>query len=51
MPRSYRYYMNRHLFSQVNLDPRNTHLPDGMAEDLDAECRRIRGKNPALRRD
>jgi glucosamine-6-phosphate deaminase len=37
--RSYRYYMNRHLFSQVNLDLRNTHLPDGMAKDLDAECR------------
>jgi len=30
--------MNRHLFDQVNIDPRNTHLPDGMAEDLDAEC-------------
>jgi glucosamine-6-phosphate deaminase len=37
--RSYRYYMNRHLFSQVNLDQRNTHLPNGMAGDLDAECR------------
>ncbi len=30
---SYRYYMNRHLFSKVNIDPRNTHLPDGMAID------------------
>jgi glucosamine-6-phosphate deaminase len=37
--RSYRYYMNRHLFSQVNLDQRNTHLPNGMATDLEAECR------------
>lgn len=37
---SYRHYMNHHLFQQVNLDPRNTHLPDGMAADLDAECRR-----------
>jgi glucosamine-6-phosphate deaminase len=37
---SYRYYMNRHLFSRVNVDPRNTHLPNGMARDLDAECRR-----------
>lgn len=35
---SYRYYMNERLFSQVNLDSRNTHLPDGMAKDLDAEC-------------
>ncbi len=30
---SYRYYMNHHLFSKVNIDPRNTHLPDGMAAD------------------
>lgn len=37
-PRSYRYYMNRHLFHQVNLDLRNTNLPNGMAADLDAEC-------------
>jgi glucosamine-6-phosphate deaminase len=39
-PHSYRYYMNEHLFSQVNIDLRNTHLPDGMAEDLAAECAR-----------
>ena len=32
-PFSYRYYMNHHLFSKVNIDPRNTHLPDGMAAD------------------
>lgn len=37
---SYRHYMNHHLFLQVNIDLRNTHLPDGMAGDLDAECRR-----------
>lgn len=37
-PHSYRYYMNDNLFSLVNVDPRNTHLPDGMAQDLDAEC-------------
>lgn len=38
-PNSYRQYMNRHLFSQVNIDPRDTHLPNGLAPDLDAECR------------
>jgi glucosamine-6-phosphate deaminase len=42
--RSYRYYMNKHLFSQVNLDQRNTHLPNGMAADLDAECREYEQK-------
>src|SRR5882757_9826986 len=25
---SYRHYMNRHLFLQVNIDLKNTHLPD-----------------------
>ena len=39
-PNSYRHYMDEHLFRRVNIDPRNTHLPNGMAEDLDAECRR-----------
>ncbi|HDP35097.1 MAG TPA: glucosamine-6-phosphate deaminase [Candidatus Hydrogenedentes bacterium] len=34
---SYRYYMNHHLFGKVNIDLRNTHLPDGMAADPEAE--------------
>lgn len=38
-PNSYRHYMNHHLFEHVNIDLRNTHLPNGMAADLDAECR------------
>ncbi len=38
-PHSYRYYMEQHLFRHVNIDPRNTHLPNGLASDLDAECR------------
>jgi glucosamine-6-phosphate deaminase len=33
---SYRYYMNHHLFSRVNVNLANTHVPDGMAEDLRA---------------
>jgi len=36
---SYRHYMNHHLFRHVNVDMRNTHVPNGMAGDLDAECR------------
>lgn len=39
-PGSYRHYMNRHLFRRVNIDLRDTHLPDGMARDLEAECNR-----------
>jgi glucosamine-6-phosphate deaminase len=38
-PHSYRHYMDQHLFRQVNIDPRNTHLPNGLASDLEAECR------------
>ena len=37
-PHSYRHYMNHHLFRKVNIDLRNTHVPDGMAADLNAEC-------------
>ena len=34
---SYRYYMNHHLFDHINIDKRNTHLPNGLAEDELAE--------------
>jgi glucosamine-6-phosphate deaminase len=37
---AYRSYMNKHLFDKVNIDIRNTHVPHGTAEALDAECRR-----------
>ena len=37
---SYRHYMNHHLFMQVNIELRNTHLPDGTVADLNAECAR-----------
>jgi len=32
--------MNQHLFAQVNIDLRNTHLPDGQAADLRTACER-----------
>jgi glucosamine-6-phosphate deaminase len=35
---SYRHYMNQHVFLHVNIHLPNTHLPNGMAEDLTAEC-------------
>ncbi len=40
---SYRYYMNHHLFNKVNIDVRNTHLPNGMAADPEAEGARYDG--------
>jgi glucosamine-6-phosphate deaminase len=36
---SYRRYMEDHLFKHLNIELRNTHLPNGMAAELDAECR------------
>lgn len=39
-PLTYRAYMNDHLFSKVDLLAANTHLPDGQATDLMAECAR-----------
>lgn len=37
---SYRYFMNEHLFTKVNIDMSKTFVPNGKAEDLYAECRR-----------
>lgn len=37
---SYRHFMNHRLFQQVNIDLRNTHVPNGVAGDLEAECAR-----------
>jgi glucosamine-6-phosphate deaminase len=37
-PHSYRYYMNERLFTRINIDLRNTYLPNGMAADLKAAC-------------
>jgi glucosamine-6-phosphate deaminase len=37
-PGSCRHYMNHELFSKVNIDLRNTHLPNGLAGNLEAEC-------------
>lgn len=39
-PQSYRYFMQQHLFGQVNIPPENTHLPNGAAADPAAECAR-----------
>lgn len=39
-PQSYRYFMNDKLFSHVNIERNNTHVPNGMADDLEAEGKR-----------
>ena len=35
---SYRYFMNEQLFDHVNINKANTHVPDGLAEDIEAHC-------------
>jgi glucosamine-6-phosphate deaminase len=39
-PNSYRTYMRDKLFEPTGLSDSQTHLPDGMADDLVAECER-----------
>jgi len=36
---SYRYFMRENFFRHINIDPAHTHVPDGTAPDLHAECR------------
>ena len=40
---SYAYFMNENLFNHVDIDKSNTHLPDGLAADPVAECKRYDG--------
>lgn len=39
-PQSYRRFMNEHLFDHIDIDREHTHVPNGVADDLLAECRR-----------
>ncbi|MBO8172106.1 MAG: glucosamine-6-phosphate deaminase [Bacillaceae bacterium] len=39
-PNSFHAYMNKHLFSKLPVPRHRIHLPDGMAADLQKECRR-----------
>lgn len=36
---SYRYFMNKHLFDSINIDKKNTFVPDGMEPDKEKACR------------
>jgi glucosamine-6-phosphate deaminase len=40
-PRSYRAFMQRHLFDHVNIARRNIHVLNGRSEDPGRECRRF----------
>jgi len=38
-PASYHYYMEQHLFGHVDIDRGRIHIPNGLAEDPEEECR------------
>lgn len=35
---SYRYFMNQNLFNYININKKNTFVPDGMAKDVEKFC-------------
>ena len=37
---SYHYFMYQNLFNHININPANIHIPNGMTNDVDAECER-----------
>jgi glucosamine-6-phosphate deaminase len=37
-PQSYRYFMQKNFFDHINIDVRNTHVPDGRALDFEVHC-------------
>ncbi|MCC5466197.1 glucosamine-6-phosphate deaminase [Pelosinus baikalensis] len=36
---SYYYYMFHHFFNHINIKKQNIYIPDGMAQDVEEECR------------
>lgn len=41
---SYRYYMEKNLFSHIDIKEENIHIPNGLAQDADQECRDYENK-------
>ncbi|HJB08239.1 MAG TPA: glucosamine-6-phosphate deaminase [Candidatus Enterocloster faecavium] len=37
-PQSYHYFMNRYLFSRVNMNPAHIYIPNGMEKNWEKEC-------------
>jgi len=38
-PQSYRYFMNENLFNHINIDKTNTYVPNGLAKNIEEECK------------
>ena len=41
---SYRYFMNENLFNHINIDKIKTYVPNGLAENIEEECKRYDAK-------
>lgn len=39
-PQSYHYFMFENLFNHININPSNVHIPDGLAKDVKAFCKK-----------
>lgn len=39
-PQSYRYFMDNNFFNHININKSNTFVPNGVATDIDSECKR-----------
>jgi glucosamine-6-phosphate deaminase len=39
-PQSYHYYMEHNFFKHVNIRPEKTFIPNGLAEDINEECKK-----------
>lgn len=37
-PGSYRRFMQEHLFKHINIEPKNTHIPDGNSDNIRRTC-------------
>lgn len=37
-PQSYYYFMQQYLFNHININPDHTHIPNGMAKNIEKEC-------------
>ncbi len=43
-PESYHYFMRHHFFQHIDIPAENINIPNGNADDLDAECREYEEK-------
>lgn len=37
---SYHYFMHKNLFEHININPKNIHIPNGMTDNIDYECKK-----------